>query len=258
MGMLDQLSTYYFYPWGSRRLCLTFPAQKGTDVWLLERWLNRVRELHPAWSLGGLPERGVLTGQVLLQIRQLAKLLLVWQPWQIGELTYSLFGLEVSPGVTVGRVFGLRPLLIGDIGHDVWALQNRLVGSNRRLALILGRPADGVYDQRTARLVRAFQREQRALSPSLRATGQVFSDSMLAVWDRTLLGGRTLALGSRGLDVLALQELLSGFGFPCESSGIFDRATAANMARWQRQNGLADNGVFGAEECWHLGLLRGY
>ncbi len=256
--MNEQLRTYYFYPWGSRQLHLSYPAQKGTDVWLLERWLNRVRELHPAWSLRALPEQGVLRGDLLLQIKQLARRLLVWQPWQIGEFTYSLFGLELTGRTVVGGMFGLRPLLIGDVGSDVQTLQSRLVGINRRFALILGRPADGVYDQRTARLVRAFQREYQLLFPGMRASGQVFSDSMLAIWDRTLLGGRSLSLGSRGLDVLALQELLSGFGFPCAASGIFDQATAGQLAGWQRQQGIAANGVFDAVGCWHLGLLRGY
>lgn len=256
--MNEQLRTYYFYPWGSRQLHLTYPAQKGTDVWLLERWLNRVRELRPAWSVGTLPEQGVLRGDLLLQIRRLARRLLVWQPWQIGELTYSLFGLDLSNRTTVGGMFGLRPLLIGDVGRDVQVLQNRLVGVNRRFALILGRPADGVYDQRTARLVRAFQREYQSSFPGMRATGQIFSDSMLAIWDRTLLGGRDLAPGARGLDVLALQELLSGFGFHCAASGIFDQATAEQLAGWQRQQGIPAKGVFDAVGCWHLGLLRGY
>lgn len=258
VSMIERLSTYYFYPWGSRQLHLTYPAQRGTDIWLLERWLNRVRELHPAWSLGTLPEQGILRGELLLQIKQLAKRLLVWQPRQIGELTYSLFGLEVGQSSAVGNTFGLRPLLTGDVGHDVWVLQNRLVSVNRRFALILGRPADGVYDQRTARLVRAFQREYQPLFPIMRATGQVFSDSMLAVWDRTLLGGRILSLGSRGLDVLALQELLSGFGLSCSGSGIFDVTTAEQLAAWQRRQGVAGNGVFDAATCWQLGLLRGY
>ena len=257
-GLMERLSTYFFYPLGSRQLRLTFPPQKGTDVWLLERWLNRIHQLQPGWSLVTSPEQGILSGQVMLQIRRLAKHLMVWQPWQIGDLTYLLFGQQTSQFQTEGRVFGFRPLLVGDTGNDVWVLQNRLAGSNRRLAMILSRPADGVYDRRTARLVRTFQRECHVAFPGLRATGQMFTDTMLAVWDRTILGGRLLSLGSRGLDVLALQELLAGFGYTLPLSGIFDIATAETLARWQLSNALPSTGVFAAEDCWHLGLARGY
>lgn len=252
-----QLSTYHFYPWGIRRLHLTFPAQKGTDIWLMERWLNRVRKLQPGWWLEPTAEQGRFTGKVMAQIRRLAKYLLVWQPWQVEPLTYSIFGLDVGLGRKAG-LFGLRPLLVGDRGEDVRALQNRLVACNRRLALILGRPADGVYDQRTARMVRAFQRDSQMLFPGIRASGQVFSDTMLALWDRTLLGGRVLQLGDRGLDVLALQDLLNGLGYPCQLSGIFDLTVAKTLAGWQRDLGLPQTGLFGYEECWHLGLMRGY
>lgn len=255
---MDQLTTYYYYPLGSRQLRLTYPTQKGTDIWLLERWLNRVPHLRPGWATAPLPEEGILTGRVLLQIRQLAKYLLVWQPEQIGEITYQLFGHEASLQHPGSRSFGSRPLLVGDEGSDVWVLQNRLVGSNRRFALILGHPADGHYDQRTARLVRAFQRESLPLHLGVRATGQAFTDTLLAVWDRTLLGARTLATGSRGLDVLALQELLTGFGHPLPLTGIFDRVTAAALSNWQQANSLPITGEFAAADCWRMGLARGY
>lgn len=255
---MDKLTSYYFYPLGSRQLHLTLPPQKGTDVWLLERWLNRVPQLRPGWWLAASPEQGVLTNHLLQQIRQLAKYLVVWQPWQIGDLTYLLFGQQTSRFQPTGRVFGARPLLLGDSGEDVWVLQNRLVGSNRRLAMILGHPADGVYDQRTARLVRTFQRESQLVVPNLRATGQMFTDTMLAIWDRTILGGRQLSLGSRGIDVLALQELLTGLGYPAHLSGIFDETTRAALICWQRSTSLPTTGAFAADDCWHLGLARGY
>ncbi len=202
-------------------------------------------------------EQGIFTGQTMSQIRRLAKYMLVWQPRQVEPLTYSLFGLDVGLGRKAG-LFGLRPLLVGDVGEDVRVLQTRLVACNRRLALILGRPADGVYGQRTARMVRAFQRDSQLFFPGIRASGQVFSDTMLAVWDRTLLGGRVLQLGSRGMDVLALQELLNGLGYCCLQTGIFDRSLAERVACWQRDLGLSQTGQLGCEEYWHLGLVRGY
>ncbi|NLY54194.1 MAG: peptidoglycan-binding protein [Firmicutes bacterium] len=248
----------YFFPLGSRTLSLSYPASKGYDIWLLQRWLNRARSLQPAWSWPQVLEDGRLSGRLLLSLRQLAKHLMVWQPWQVCDMTYLCFGQLSGRFLPTQVAFGTRALIPGDEGHDVWVLQNRLVGANRRLAIILGRPADGIYDQRTARMVRAFQRDSQPAFPGLRVTGHVLADSFVAVWDRTIIGGRELHVGARGLDVLYLQELLQGMGYAVELTGIFDQVMQTALARWQKDNGLPITGRFAAVDCWRLGLERGY
>lgn len=252
--MVSENLNYYFFPLGSRWLRLRYPPIRGTDVWIMQRWLNRVSLLQPAWQLMRLPEDGVLTGRLLLQLRQLAVHLALWQPREINEFTYLIFGQVAGQE----RQFGQRPLILGDEGEDVWVLQNRLVAANRRLALILGRPADGVYDTRTARLVRAFQRDSQVSWPDMRVTGQAFLDTLLAIWDRTIIGGRPLRPGDRGLDVLAVQELLRGMGYELTMDGSFDAAMGEAVARWQESHGLAATGVLEAIDFWYLGLERGY
>lgn len=256
--MDDQYLELYFYPLGSRSLSLSYPMSRGSDVWLLQRWLNRVSMLQATWFVELVPEDGVLSSKLLLGIRQLAKSMMLWQPWQICDISYLIFGQLTGRFLTSHLAFGARPLVQGDEGHDVWVLQNRLVGANRRLALILGRPADGVYDHRTARMVRAFQRDSQPSFPRLRATGHVLADSLLAIWDRTILGGRELQLGDRGLDVLSLQELLLGMGYRVDLTGVFDGQTHATFSNWQQDKGLAVTGRFTALECWRIGLERGY
>lgn len=248
----------HFYPLGSRTLSLSLPTSKGSDIWLLQRWLNRVSKLQPAWFLQSMPEDGVLTNRVVLGIRQLAKYMMLWQPWQICDLCYLAFGQLTGRFLSARLAFGARPLVQGDEGHDVWVLQNRLVGANRRLALILGRPADGTYDQRTTRMVRAFQRDSQPSFPRLRASGQVLADSLLAVWDRTVLGGRELRIGDRGLDVLSLQELLLGMGYQVKLTGIFDTSMLTALSAWQQDRRLPVTGYFAALDCWRMGLERGY
>lgn len=248
----------YFYPLGSRTLSLSSPLRLGSDIWLMQRWLNRVSALQPNWRLPVLQEDGVLTNAFLLGLRQLAKHMVLWQPWQVGDLSYLVFGQLSGRFLRAEHAFGSRPLMLGDEGYDVWVLQNRLSGANRRLALILGRPADGIYDLRTARMVRAFQRDSMPIYGHLRASGHIWSDSLLAVWDRTILGGRELELGDRGLDVLSLQELLCGMGLPVATTGIFDTATSNSFATWQSIRGLAVTKRFTAIDCWRMGLERGY
>ncbi|HBK85463.1 MAG TPA: hypothetical protein DDZ53_05470 [Firmicutes bacterium] len=247
-----------FYPLGSRTLSLSLPTSKGSDIWVLQRWLNRVSSLQPAWLLQSVPEDGMLTNRVVLGIRRLAKYMMLWQPWQICDLSYLMFGQLTGRFLSARLAFGSRPLLQGDEGHDVWVLQNRLVGANRRLALILGRPADGIYDQRTARMVRAFQRDSQPSYPRLRASGQILADSLLAVWDRTVLGGRELEIGDRGLDVLSLQGLLLGTGHDVQLTGVFDTSLSTALSIWQQERRLPATGRFAALDCWRMGLERGY
>ena len=65
-----------------------------------------------------------------------------------------------------------------------------------------------------------------------------------------------LRQGSKGKEVKVLQEFLNQNGFPVSSSGpgspgketeIFGPATDAAVKRWQRANGLKDDGVVSAE-----------
>lgn len=248
----------YFFPLGSRELRLTYPPQRGSDIWIIQRWLNRATMMQPAWGLTPITESGVLTSQTLVRLRQLSKQFATWQPWEIVEHTYTMLGQRSGTLAAEGRPFGARCLILGDEGDDVCVLQNRLVAANRRMAMILGRPADGVYDSRTARLVRAFQRNSLAWYAGLKATGQVFADTLMLVWDRTILGGRELGVGARGLDVLALQELLWGTGYGQKRDGNYDQRMAETVAEWQREKGLAVTGAFSAGDYWRLGLERGY
>lgn len=247
-----------YHPFGSRSLSLCQKMGQGSDIWLLQRWLNRAGTLRPAWALPCLLENGFLSSKLFLGLKALAKNLTVWQPWQIGDLSYLIFGQESGRYVCDGLPFGARLLMPGDTGNDVQILQNRLVGSNRRLGLILGRPPDGCYDRRTERMVRVFQRESLPKSSLLRASGCATSTTLLAVWDRTVLGGRNLRRGDRGLDVLALQGLLNSLGFSTPLSGVFDHPTSLCLAGWQRKKGLRPSGSFQSEDCWRLGLERGY
>ena len=53
-----------------------------------------------------------------------------------------------------------------------------------------------------------------------------------------------LEQGSIGTDIQLLQEILSELGYPVEPSGFFDESTAAALASFQEDSGLAAHGRF--------------
>lgn len=69
------------------------------------------------------------------------------------------------------------------------------------------------------------------------------------------LGWRVLKQGSRGTDVLQLQQLLAQHGFdPRGLDGAFGPGTRSAVTNFQRQNGIATDGVVGAQT---VSLLTG-
>lgn len=50
--------------------------------------------------------------------------------------------------------------------------------------------------------------------------------------------------GNYGMDVELLQNMLGELGYTVEPAGYFDQATTAALASFQRDAGLAENGIF--------------
>jgi murein DD-endopeptidase MepM/ murein hydrolase activator NlpD len=103
---------------------------------------------------------------------------------------------------------------------------------------------DGVNGPSTMAAVMALQKAR-----GLTADGVVGPQTRTALGalGRHRLGSRMLRLDERGLDVAALQFLLSWHGFPC---GVFDGAfgmhTETALLRFQRWAGLFPDGLAGA------------
>ncbi len=171
-------------------------------------------------------------------------------------------GGGTSGGGTSGDT---RPVLRnGSRGDDVVDLQEML----RDLGFLSGR-ADGIFGNGTARAVQAFQR-----SVGLSADGVVGASTWAAL--ETASSGRSggtsgggtsgggtsgggsaggttggtrpvLRNGSRGDDVLDLQEMLKDRGFLSgRADGIFGNGTARAVQAFQRSVGLSADGVVGA------------
>ncbi len=148
------------------------------------------------------------------------------------------------------------PFALGDSGPGVSDLQQRLA----RLGLWIGDDRLGHYGQGTAAAVRAFQRERGLRVDGM--CGPYTWSSLVEAGYR--LGDRLLYRRNpmlHGDDVGELQRRLSALGFdPGRVDGIFGDMTAAALADFQHNIGIASDGICGPRtlaELWKLSLRKG-
>ena len=147
----------------------------------------------------------------------------------------------------------MKPVRPGDRGPAVEDIQRRLLV----LGHDLGRTGiDGVYLGRTREAVESFQREH-----GLAENGVVGDQTWAALVDATFtLGDRMLYLRVphfHGRDVSSMQEALNALGFACGlADGIFGAFTERAVREFQRNAGLAADGIVGPETVSALTNLR--
>src|SRR5919199_747167 len=134
----------------------------------------------------------------------------------------------------------MRALRRGDRGREVVDLQTRLLS----LGLDLGnRSIDGVFGPRTELAVKAFQQEIGIFADGV--VGEITWREIVEAGYRP--GGRLLYLRQppfRGADVMELQRMLHDLGFdPGAVNGLFDERTTRAIREFQRNAGLAADGV---------------
>jgi murein DD-endopeptidase MepM/ murein hydrolase activator NlpD len=147
-------------------------------------------------------------------------------------------------GVRAATVCALSALVVANGAlasgsPDIAALQVGL-----RARGVYAGTVDGVLGPRTELSLRRFQR-RAGLAPD-GVPGVRTRKALGRYGRRAPLGGRELALGSRGWDVAALQFALAWHGFP---SGSFDGNLGAHtdlaLRRFQRWAGLTADGTAG-------------
>jgi murein DD-endopeptidase MepM/ murein hydrolase activator NlpD len=108
-----------------------------------------------------------------------------------------------------------------------------------------GGTVDGVLGPGTVSGVRRLQ--HRARLPIDGVPGPRTKRALGRFGKKPSLGGRTLAPGSRGWDVAALQFALAAHGFPSgKLDGHFGASTGKALRKFQRWAGLQADGVAGA------------
>ncbi len=154
----------------------------------------------------------------------------------------------MSRGRTVLAPEDLLPLREGDSGEAVADLQERL----GRLGLSHGQDGLGLYGAGTVVAVQVFQAER-----GLRIDGVCGHQTWSSVVEAGFrLGDRLLYRRSpmlQGDDIAEVQRRLSGLGFdPGGVDGIFGDSTHVALAEFQRNVGLATDGICGPRTLLEL------
>lgn len=147
----------------------------------------------------------------------------------------------------------MRIFRLGDRGHEVADVQQRLLGVGARID---PEELDGRFGPSTDAAVRQFQARR-----NLRVDGLVGVDTwgqlVEAGWN---LGDRTIYLRApmhRGDDVLELQRKLNALGFDAgREDGLFGRRTDAAVRDFQRNVGEDPDGIVGPETIVALERMR--
>lgn len=242
---------------GSRLLRTRRPAQRGTDVALLQILHNALRGLldhpyGPAVAVDGIWGPDTETAVRALQLRFGLR-----ADGIVGPATYFAFGHGVGAHTTYGGpAFGSRNLGEGASGGDVYVLQNRL--SLYRYAEELAEAPNGVFGPSTAAALSGFKRDAQAAGDTgLGGDPEVDASTANALWLCTHAGGRAIFAGRNGLDVAFVQRLLKIGGlFSSAVDGRYGPAFADAVRAFQGRSALSVDGIVGPATFLALGRLN--
>lgn len=147
-------------------------------------------------------------------------------------------------------------LRLGDAGAAVAQLRRELSSLGLVAPEFLSNDELAVFDADVDGAVRAFQQKRQLIVDGIvgPATQRALLDARWRLGDRTL--SYTLSAPMTGDDVADLQMRLSGLGFNTgRPDGLFGATTDAAVRQFQRDSGLPEDGVFGADTARELGRL---
>lgn len=156
--------------------------------------------------------------------------------------------LTVLAAILCGIVLSCSPVQetlsrVGSTGYEVRRIQTALQKHG-----YYGGEIDGVYGSQTEAAVREFQRRE-----GLTVDGICGSQTLRALG----IGGSSSSYrrGSRGEEVSQIQSRLREWGYYSGSvDGIYGAETEAAVSRFQRKNGLSEDGICGVRTLSAMGL----
>ncbi len=254
MALFDDTFAPYV-PFGSRTLS---SGSSGTDVAVVQAVYNLMLEsMNPPDGPMGQPISitGKFDSSTVMAVKNIQRYFGITVDGIVGTATYFLFGQGVGSETTYGGpVYGSRQLSQGNTGGDVTILQNRL--NCFRYASIIGGPATGSFNSRTALAVRAFKADAEQNGdtgfPDNAIAGFGYYD---ATWIYTFAGGRAIFSGRNGFDVVFVQTILKDLGYySLRITGYYDIATREAVKDFQKAQGISVDGVVGPVTFYRIGL----
>ena len=250
-----------YVPFGSRTLSLRTPALHGTDVALVQSLYNlMLKTMSPPPAGAPVTVSGVYDATTAAAVRTIQSYFNLAVDGVVGVQTYFAFGQGIGSNTTYGGpVYGSRDLSQGNSGGDVKILQNRL-NTFAPYARLIGGPASGNFDAKTASAVLAFKADAVSNGDTgLQPNSVVGFGTFDATWLYTFAGGRGLLAnsGRNGFDVVFVQMLLKTLGYytgPLD--GMYDSGTVAAVTAFQRAQGISADGDVGPVTFYRLGLMN--
>lgn len=147
-------------------------------------------------------------------------------------------------------------LRLGDAGPAVAQLRRALSSLGLVAPEVLAHDAHAVFDADVDSAVRAFQQRRQLIVDGIvgPATQRALLDARWGLGDRTL--SYTLSAPMTGDDIVTLQLHLGGLGYNTgRSDGLFGPLTDAAVRQFQRDCGLPEDGVFGADSGRELARI---
>jgi len=242
---------------------------RGESVVLLQFLLNTIAQYYA--SVPGVIETGIFDNQTADSVREFQREFGLTADGIVGAATWralydAYHGIANTVPVPPSRPedYPGYPLRVGSTGSSVKLMQNYLNALAEIFPSIPKVTADGIFGPMTREQVMAFQRLF-----GLTVDGIVGPSTWASIMEQYHLlatdtyPGTALRVGSRGSDVLKMQQYLnviSSHGYPSiprlSEDGIFGNGTAAAVREFQRIFGLGIDGVIGLN-TWNA-IVREY
>lgn len=255
----------------TRAITSTYPGTPlrqgsvGTAVGTMESRLNRIRQNYPAIPAISTVD-GRFTAETTAAVREFQRIFNLTADGVVGQATWNRISYIFTSVTGLGQLnsegIPLPPqppesvLRLGSTGEDVRIAQYLLsvIGQYYQEVSPIG--IDGIFGAATQRQVLNFQRLAGLTADGIigrqtwNALFRFFNDVAATSGIGVAYPGTLLRLGSRGQNVLLMQEYLNRIAdaYPLPSvtaDGIFGNATQNAVIAFQRLFGLNPDGIIG-------------
>lgn len=253
MALFDNTFSPY-HPFGSRILA---SGAVGTDVAIVQSVYNlMIHTMNPPNGPMGsvIKLTGTFDAATVAAVKNIQSYFGIAVDGIVDTETFFIFGQGIKSDTTYGGpVYGERQLALGQTGGDVTILQNRL--NCFRYAFLIDHPADGTFDEGTAKAVTAFKKDAMALGDTGFPSNAIAGFGMFdGTWIYAVAGGRALYEGRNGFDVVFLQLMLEKLGyFVARKTGYFGKITKSALKTFQADQRIAVDGIAGPVTYYHMG-----